>query len=245
MKELLLADDYAEPGPHRPRPGGGRRPRARRLRGPQRARGRGGADAHAGEAPRPERGRPAGDRLHRGRRGGGGAQGAPRALHRQLGQPREVGRAGAQGAAAGAPLRRGGGRHDHRREGHGADARSARSRSPAARWRWRASTACRRRAWSSTRSPSPSPPATRSTATARWRRWRGIRRIKAENPGVFTSLGVCNVCFGLARPAREVLNSVFLYHAVQAGLDLAIVNPARHPRLRRARPKRSASWPRT
>jgi len=53
----------------------------------------------------------------------------------------------------------------------------------------------------------------------------GIRRIKAENPGVFTCLGVSNVSFGLARPAREVLNSVFLFHAVKAGLDLAIVNP--------------------
>jgi 5-methyltetrahydrofolate--homocysteine methyltransferase len=53
----------------------------------------------------------------------------------------------------------------------------------------------------------------------------GIRRVKAENPGVFTTLGVSNVSFGLARNAREVVNSVFLYHAVQAGLDLAIVNP--------------------
>ena len=53
----------------------------------------------------------------------------------------------------------------------------------------------------------------------------GIRRIKGENPGVFTTLGVSNVSFGLAKPVREVVNSVFLYHAVQAGLDLAIVNP--------------------
>jgi 5-methyltetrahydrofolate--homocysteine methyltransferase len=53
----------------------------------------------------------------------------------------------------------------------------------------------------------------------------GIRRIKAETPGVLTTLGVSNVSFGLARSAREVINSVFLYHAVQAGLDLAIVNP--------------------
>jgi 5-methyltetrahydrofolate--homocysteine methyltransferase len=53
----------------------------------------------------------------------------------------------------------------------------------------------------------------------------GIRRIKAENPGVFTCLGVSNVSFGLARAAREVVNSVFLFHAVKAGLDLAIVNP--------------------
>jgi len=53
----------------------------------------------------------------------------------------------------------------------------------------------------------------------------GIKRIKAENPGVFTTLGVSNVSFGLSRPAREVVNSIFLYHAVKAGLDLAIVNP--------------------
>ncbi len=53
----------------------------------------------------------------------------------------------------------------------------------------------------------------------------GIRRIKAENPGVLTTLGVSNVSFGLAKSAREVVNSVFLFHAVKAGLDLAIVNP--------------------
>ena len=53
----------------------------------------------------------------------------------------------------------------------------------------------------------------------------GIRRIKAESPGVLTVLGVSNVSFGLAKSAREVVNSVFLYHAVKAGLDLAIVNP--------------------
>jgi 5-methyltetrahydrofolate--homocysteine methyltransferase len=54
----------------------------------------------------------------------------------------------------------------------------------------------------------------------------GIRRIKAELPGVLTILGVSNVSFGVAQHARAVLNSVFLYHAVAAGLDAAIVNPA-------------------
>lgn len=54
----------------------------------------------------------------------------------------------------------------------------------------------------------------------------GIRLIKAELPGVLTSLGISNVSFGLAPRARAVLNSVMLYHAVQAGLDMAIVNPA-------------------
>jgi 5-methyltetrahydrofolate--homocysteine methyltransferase len=53
----------------------------------------------------------------------------------------------------------------------------------------------------------------------------GIRRIKAEHPGVYTILGVSNVSFGLSKTAREVVNSAFLFHAVQAGLDLAIVNP--------------------
>jgi 5-methyltetrahydrofolate--homocysteine methyltransferase len=53
----------------------------------------------------------------------------------------------------------------------------------------------------------------------------GIRRIKAELPGVKTSLGISNVSFGVSPPARAVLNSVFLHHCVQAGLDLALVNP--------------------
>lgn len=54
----------------------------------------------------------------------------------------------------------------------------------------------------------------------------GIRQIKAELPGAFTSLGVSNISFGLNPSARPVLNSVMMYHAVQAGLDMAIVNPA-------------------
>lgn len=54
----------------------------------------------------------------------------------------------------------------------------------------------------------------------------GIRRIKQELPGVLTCLGVSNVSFGLGAAARAVLNSVFLYQAVQYGLDMAIVNPA-------------------
>src|SRR5829696_2557333 len=53
----------------------------------------------------------------------------------------------------------------------------------------------------------------------------GIRLIKAELPDVKTSLGVSNVSFGIGVPARAVLNSVFLHHCVEAGLDLAMVNP--------------------
>jgi 5-methyltetrahydrofolate--homocysteine methyltransferase len=53
----------------------------------------------------------------------------------------------------------------------------------------------------------------------------GIRRLKQEVPQVKTSLGVSNVSFGVSPNARAVLNSAFLHHAVQAGLDLAMVNP--------------------
>jgi len=53
----------------------------------------------------------------------------------------------------------------------------------------------------------------------------GIRAIKAEIPQVKTSLGVSNVSFGVSPGARAVLNSVFLHHCVDAGLDLAMVNP--------------------
>jgi 5-methyltetrahydrofolate--homocysteine methyltransferase len=54
----------------------------------------------------------------------------------------------------------------------------------------------------------------------------GIRLIKEQIPGVMTALGISNVSFGMGKAARGVLNSVFLFHAVKAGLDMAIVNPA-------------------
>src|SRR4051794_3861436 len=53
----------------------------------------------------------------------------------------------------------------------------------------------------------------------------GIRALKTELPQVKTSLGVSNVSFGVSPNARAVLNSVFLHHCVEAGLDLAMVNP--------------------
>ncbi|MFH1754864.1 MAG: vitamin B12 dependent-methionine synthase activation domain-containing protein, partial [Candidatus Latescibacterota bacterium] len=53
----------------------------------------------------------------------------------------------------------------------------------------------------------------------------GIEKIKKAIPGSLTLLGVSNISFGLKKAARAVLNSVFLYHAVKKGLDLAIVNP--------------------
>ena len=52
----------------------------------------------------------------------------------------------------------------------------------------------------------------------------GIRLIKAELPGVFTTLGLSNASFGFKPAIRHVLNSVFLDECVEAGLDSAIVH---------------------
>lgn len=52
----------------------------------------------------------------------------------------------------------------------------------------------------------------------------GISRVKKEVPGCWTVLGISNVSFGFGPAARKALNSVFLYHAVRAGLDFAIVH---------------------
>jgi 5-methyltetrahydrofolate--homocysteine methyltransferase len=53
---------------------------------------------------------------------------------------------------------------------------------------------------------------------------RGIQLIKEHFPETQTILGISNVSFGLPPVGREILNSVFLYHCTQAGLDYAIVN---------------------
>jgi 5-methyltetrahydrofolate--homocysteine methyltransferase len=52
------------------------------------------------------------------------------------------------------------------------------------------------------------------------------RRIKERCPGVRISGGVSNLSFSFRGndPVREAFHSVFLYHAVKAGLDMAIVN---------------------
>jgi 5-methyltetrahydrofolate--homocysteine methyltransferase len=54
-----------------------------------------------------------------------------------------------------------------------------------------------------------------------------ITRVKAEIPGCHTTLGVSNISFGLSPAARQVLNSVFLHEAVEAGLDSAIVHASK------------------
>ena len=65
----------------------------------------------------------------------------------------------------------------------------------------------------------------------------GIRRVRAELPGVGLLLGLSNISFGLNPAARHVLNSVFLHHAQEAGLTAAILHSARIEPLHRIDPR--------
>ena len=53
-----------------------------------------------------------------------------------------------------------------------------------------------------------------------------VRWIKANLPGAKVSGGVSNVSFSFRGndPVREAIHTVFLYHAIQAGMDMGIVN---------------------
>jgi 5-methyltetrahydrofolate--homocysteine methyltransferase len=65
----------------------------------------------------------------------------------------------------------------------------------------------------------------------------GIRRVRAELPGVGLILGLSNISFGLNPAARHVLNSVYLHHASEAGLTAAILHSGRIEPLHRIDPK--------
>ena len=56
--------------------------------------------------------------------------------------------------------------------------------------------------------------------------FEATRRIKERLPGVHVSGGVSNVSFAFRGndPVREAMHSVFLYHAIAAGMDMGIVN---------------------
>ncbi|MGH2467435.1 MAG: methionine synthase, partial [Candidatus Limnocylindrales bacterium] len=56
--------------------------------------------------------------------------------------------------------------------------------------------------------------------------FEAVRRLKAELPGIHISGGVSNVSFSFRgnEPVRQAIHAVFLYHAIQAGMDLGIVN---------------------
>ena len=66
---------------------------------------------------------------------------------------------------------------------------------------------------------------------------RAVRWIKDHLRGAHTSGGISNLSFSFRgnNPIREAMHSVFLYHAVQAGLDMAIVNPSVVTGIRRDR----------
>ena len=53
-----------------------------------------------------------------------------------------------------------------------------------------------------------------------------VREIKQTLPGAKTSGGLSNISFSFRgnNPVREAMHSAFLYHAIKAGLDMAIVN---------------------
>jgi 5-methyltetrahydrofolate--homocysteine methyltransferase len=53
---------------------------------------------------------------------------------------------------------------------------------------------------------------------------KGISSVKKEIEGCFTTLGLSNISFGLPVSARKIVNSVFLHHALKAGLDMVIIN---------------------
>ncbi|MBI1852335.1 MAG: methionine synthase [Planctomycetes bacterium] len=59
----------------------------------------------------------------------------------------------------------------------------------------------------------------------------GVRLLHDALPECRTILGVSNVSFGLPTAGREVLNTVFLHHCLEAGLDLAIVNSEKLARI--------------
>jgi 5-methyltetrahydrofolate--homocysteine methyltransferase len=56
---------------------------------------------------------------------------------------------------------------------------------------------------------------------------KAIRQAKRRFPDSFTLLGVSNISHGLVPPARRALNTVFLHHAVEHGLDAAILHAGR------------------
>ncbi len=57
--------------------------------------------------------------------------------------------------------------------------------------------------------------------------FNAVRELKRRFPQAKTSGGVSNVSFSFRgnETVREAVNAVFLYHAIQAGLDMGIVNP--------------------
>ena len=107
---------------------------------------------------------------------------------------------------------------------HASSARPRSARAPTASWSTR--SASRPRTSSSTPTSSRSPPASRSTTTTRSTSSRPRAGSSSNLPGAKVSGGVSNVSFSFRgnEPVREAIHTVFLYHAIKAGMDMGIVN---------------------
>ena len=87
-------------------------------------------------------------------------------------------------------------------------------------------SASRPRTSSSTRTSSRSRPASRSTRPTASTSSRPPAGSRRTCPGALVSGGISNVSFSFRgnNPVREAIHAVFLFHAIEAGLDMGIVN---------------------
>ena len=126
-----------------------------------------------------------------------------------------------------APLRRRGGGDGVRRERARPTRSSARPRSASApTTSWSIRSASRPRTSSSIRTSSPSRPAWRSTTATASPSSKRRDRIRKDLPHAHVSGGVSNLSFSFRgnERVREAMHSVFLFHAIKAGMDMGIVN---------------------
>ena len=108
-----------------------------------------------------------------------------------------------------------------------ADTSSARRRSARApTTSWSTVSAFRRRTSSSIRTSSPSPPGIEEHNGYGVAFIEGARWIRQNLPHAHVSGGVSNLSFSFRgnELVREAMHSVFLYHAIAAGMDLGIIN---------------------
>ena len=125
------------------------------------------------------------------------------------------------------PLRRRRRGHGVRRTGPGRHARSANSKSASAPMTfWSTRSAFRRKTSSSIPTSSRSRPAWKSTTITARAFIEATTRIRAELPHAHISGGVSNFSFSFRgnEAVREAMHSVFLFHAIKAGMDMGIVN---------------------
>ena len=123
-------------------------------------------------------------------------------------------------------LWRGGRGHGVRRSRPGGHRASARSRSASAPTSCWSPTGPTRTTSSSIPTSSPSPPGSTSIAATRSTSSRRPREIRRRCPGTHISGGLSNLSFSFRgnEPVRRAMHSVFLYHAIPAGMDMGIVN---------------------